>query len=138
MVLGENVSTSMEFFRLVPIEAFHGFVPNLVFVDDIVACDKNVAPEYDWQDKDGMSLYILSIIFMSNKVCVAAVYRVCPLRSDLTSIPHSKFQRTTNSMGEQFYKISYHLRLTLVGEVLRFELLFDGKVCGQVSEQYKD
>jgi len=75
---------------------------------------------------------------MSNGGCVAAIYEVVSLRSDLTSIPLSKFERTTNLMGEQFYKINFHLRLTLVGEVLKFECLFEGKVCGQVTAKYKD
>ncbi|KAF8253388.1 actin-like ATPase domain-containing protein [Wilcoxina mikolae CBS 423.85] len=119
MILGDHVSTSIGFFRLVPIENIHGFGPDLVFTDDLLACDKAVAPDYEWQDEE-------------------AVYQVCPLRSDLTPIPYSKFQRTTNSMGEQFYKINFQLRLTLLGEVLKFESLFDGKVCGQVTAQYKD
>jgi len=57
MILGDHVSTSIEFFRLVPVETFHGFGPNRVFTDELVACDSVVAPEYEWQDEDGMSLH---------------------------------------------------------------------------------
>jgi hypothetical protein len=75
---------------------------------------------------------------MSNGGCVTAIYEVVSLRSDLSSIPLSKFQKTTNSMGEQYYKINFQLRLTLLGEILKFECLFEGKVCGQVTAKYKD
>jgi len=85
-----------------------------------------------------MSLHPHLYYLMSDGICIAAVYVVCPLRSDLASIPVSEFQITTNSMGEQFYKINFQLRLTLVGEVLKFECLFDGNICGQVIAQYKD
>ncbi|KAF8538632.1 hypothetical protein BDD12DRAFT_806001 [Trichophaea hybrida] len=119
MILGDHVSTSMEFFRLVPVDTSHGDESDLVFIDELFACDSVEAPDYQWQDKD-------------------AIYQVVSLRADLSSIPRSKFRKTTNSEGEQFYKISYQLKLTLIGEVLKFELLFGGKVCGQVTAQYQD
>jgi len=47
MILGDHVSTSMGFFRLVSVETFHGLGPDLVFTDELVACDRVVAPEYE-------------------------------------------------------------------------------------------
>jgi hypothetical protein len=56
MILGDHVSTSIGFFRLVPVETY-GSGPNRVFTDELVACNSVVAPEYEWQDEEGMSLH---------------------------------------------------------------------------------
>jgi hypothetical protein len=55
MILGDHVSTSMEFFRLVPVDTSHGDESGLVFIDELLACDNVEAPDYQWQDKDGVS-----------------------------------------------------------------------------------
>jgi hypothetical protein len=46
-----------------------------------------------------------------------AIYRVCTLHSDLSSIPLKKFQKWTNSAGQRFYKVNFDLQVSRVSEV---------------------
>ena len=47
-----------------------------------------------------------------------------------------KFTKHTNSSGAVYYCVTYKLRMSLVDEVLKFELLFDGKCCGEVTAKF--
>jgi hypothetical protein len=40
-------------------------------------------------------------------------------------------------MGEQYYRVEYELRLSLVDEVMRFELMIDNEVCGIVTTRFE-
>ena len=62
-----------------------------------------------------------------------AIYRICILTSNLTGTPVGRFVKHTNSSGVVYYRVSYEHRISLVDEVLKFELLFDGKYCGDVT-----
>jgi hypothetical protein len=46
-----------------------------------------------------------------------ALYHVCTLRADLSTIPRSKFIKKTNSAGTQYYEVHYKLRMSLASEV---------------------
>lgn len=118
MVLGSTVSTSLPFYRTVPVPAIRGMAPYLIFHDELVSCDLDDAPDYQWKNAD-------------------AIRRLVSLRSDLSGIPTSKFPIRTNSMGEQYYRVEYELRLSLVDEVMRFELTIDNEVCGIVTARFE-
>ena len=66
-----------------------------------------------------------------------AIYRICTLTSNLTGTPVRKFTKYTNSSGVSYYRISFELQMSLVDEVLKFELLFDGKCCGEVTAKFE-
>ena len=66
-----------------------------------------------------------------------AIYRVCTLTSNLTGTPVGKFTQYTNSSGTSYYRIYFELQMSLVGEVLKFELLFNGKSCGKVTAKFE-
>ena len=65
-----------------------------------------------------------------------AIYRVCTLTSNLTRTPVGKFVKHTNSSGVVYYRVDFELHMSLVDEVLKFELLFDGKCCGKVTAKF--
>lgn len=40
-------------------------------------------------------------------------------------------------MGERYYRVEYELRLSLVDEVMHFELVLDNTVCGVVTARFE-
>lgn len=113
--VGTALTVSIAMYRLVPIVA--GYEPNLVLTHDLLACDIDDAPEFRWQNP-------------------SAVYKVCTLRADLATLPRALFERQWNSFGQEFFNIPFTIRITLDGEVLYFELLFDGVRHGDVVAEY--
>ena len=65
-----------------------------------------------------------------------AIYSICTLTSDLTGTPVRRFIKHTNSLGVVYYRVNHELRMSLVDEVLKFELLFDGKCCGEATAKF--
>lgn len=92
-IIGSTVSTALRFYRLVSVSS-----PDFIFFDPLLICDLEVAPDYKWRDP-------------------SAVGTVCTLRSDLTGIPVSKFKIKTNSSGERFYHVDFHLSMKILDEV---------------------
>lgn len=82
------------------------------------ACDLREAPQYRWRDP-------------------TSVYKVCTLRCDLTDVPVSSFTVLENCSGAEYYVIDFDLKLSLVNDVLQFEMLLDGKNCGQVTAKFE-
>lgn len=52
-----------------------------------------------------------------------AVFKMCTVRSDLSSIPPSKFKKTTNARGESCYELKPTLRLSILEDVSMSRLL---------------
>ena len=50
--------------------------------------------------------------------------------------PVGRFVKHTNSSGVAYYRVDFELQMSLVDEVLKFELLFDGKCCGKVTAKF--
>jgi hypothetical protein len=92
-IIGSTVSTALKFYRLVPVSS-----PDFIFYDPLLICNLEVAPDYKWKNP-------------------SAVDTVCTLRSDLTDIPVSKFKIKTNSSGERFYRVDFHLSMKVLDEV---------------------
>ena len=65
-----------------------------------------------------------------------AIHSICTLTSNLMGTPVDRFIKHTNSSGAVYYRVYYKLRISLVDEVLKFELLFDGKCCGEVTTKF--
>jgi len=40
-------------------------------------------------------------------------------------------------MGEQYYRVEYELRLSLIDEVMHFELVFEDEVCGVITARFE-
>jgi hypothetical protein len=72
--------------------------PDFGFQTDLQVCDLEEAPDYEWKNP-------------------GAVHRLCTLKTDLGNIPTGKFTRTTNSKGQQFYKIVFTLVMEVEDEV---------------------
>ncbi|KAF8242419.1 actin-like ATPase domain-containing protein [Wilcoxina mikolae CBS 423.85] len=114
----DTLSTSISFYRMVPVPSGRYARPSLVFHDDLLAYNYDDPPDYSWR-------------------IPGAVYCVCTLRSDLSSIPCNKFPKVANSEGLLFYRVEFELRMTLISEVLKFELLFDGEPYGAVTSKFQ-
>ena len=56
---------------------------------------------------------------------------------NLTGTPVGRFIKHTNSSGVVYYRVIYELRISIVDEVLKFELHFDGKCCGEVTAKFE-
>ena len=50
----------------------------------------------------------------------------------MTGTPVGRFIKHTNSSGV-YYRVDFELQMSLIDEVLKFELLFDGKCYGEVT-----
>ncbi|KAJ5342784.1 hypothetical protein N7541_011908 [Penicillium brevicompactum] len=61
---------------------------------------------------------------------------LCTVKADLTSVPRQLFDAKTNSEGERYYKVNYHLVLTPVSAGLLFSLEFNGMSYGSVRARY--
>ncbi|KAF8542987.1 hypothetical protein BDD12DRAFT_727596 [Trichophaea hybrida] len=114
----DTLSTSISFYRMVPVPVGRNARPNLVFYNDLLAYNYDDPPDFSWR-------------------IPGAVYRVCTLRSDLSAVPCRKFPKVANSQGMLFYRVEFELRMTLVSEVLKFELLFDGRPYGEVTAKFQ-
>jgi len=89
-----------------------------IFHIPLYACDVNNAPDFKWKRPDD-------------------IYRVCTLRTDLSSIPRENFQRRSNSAGQEYYYIYFQLKTTVVDEVLKYEFLFHGKTYSTVTAKFE-
>ncbi|KAI5783433.1 hypothetical protein FPQ18DRAFT_356158 [Pyronema domesticum] len=117
-VIEGNVSTAIRFYRNVPVPLVAGHQPNLKFTDELLACDLDDAPDFKWKNP-------------------ASVYRICTLTSNLHGISLKRFRKHTNSLGVQYYHIEFQLQISLVDEVLKFELLFEGQSKGSVTAKFE-
>lgn len=54
MVLGNTVFVSLPFYRTVPVPAIRGMAPYMTFHDELVLCDLDNAPDYQWKNVEGM------------------------------------------------------------------------------------
>lgn len=66
-----------------------------------------------------------------------AIRKLCTVRSDLSKIPRHQFPVVENCLGLRFYRVLFDLRLSILGEVLNFELLHEGKQCGKVTAKFE-
>ncbi|KAF8245037.1 actin-like ATPase domain-containing protein [Wilcoxina mikolae CBS 423.85] len=114
MIVGNIEPVMIDFFRSIPIPAAPR---DFIFHTPLFACDLMDPPDFKWKNPK-------------------AIYRVCTLFSDLSHIPLSKFKKTTNARGESFYEVKYVLRVTLLDEVLKFDRLVDGEVCGEITAKF--
>ncbi|KAF8247963.1 hypothetical protein K440DRAFT_583997 [Wilcoxina mikolae CBS 423.85] len=102
-VIGSTVSTSLKFFRLVPVTAQP---QDFIFRSPLLVCDDDIAPDYLWRRPD-------------------AVHELCTLSSDLSSVPRSEFEIQSTPTGA-YYRVSYNLVMKVQDETLTFELRIDG------------
>ncbi|KAF8247382.1 hypothetical protein K440DRAFT_661489 [Wilcoxina mikolae CBS 423.85] len=118
MVLKDDTSISMTFYCLVSIPTIRGLQPQLQLYHTLLGCDLDNAPDFKWKNPD-------------------VIRNVCTLHSDLSRIPTSKFTVWSNSSGERFYKITYDLKMSLISEVLKFEMVFQGDSYGEVYANFE-
>ncbi|KAA8895128.1 hypothetical protein FN846DRAFT_922535 [Sphaerosporella brunnea] len=111
--VGDEMSTSFPFYR-----AYSELPRRLVFTETLTACDSDAAPEFQWMDP-------------------TAIYSVCEVEADLSRIPREKFSRTTAPSGKSYYVVSYEIRMSLVADVLRFEVVFEGRSQGIIKVRMK-
>jgi hypothetical protein len=51
-------------------------------------------------------------------------------------VKRKRFQKITNSSGQEFYQVPFSLRASVINEVLNFELLFEGKSYGSAVTKF--
>ena len=93
MIVGTTVTTSMPFYRLVPVNN-----PTFIFTCSLRICSQDSAPDYMWRNPE-------------------AVKRACSLRADLSTVPVSRFRIKTNSRGQAFYRVDFKLAIKIQDEV---------------------
>ena len=142
-----NESTSMEFFRMVSIPR-SGAPPCLIVSHELLACDLDVPPDFKWKNPSctaslpplSLPLPPPALVHRCGLIGFGdglAIYRICTLTADLTGTPVGKFTQYTNSSGASYYRVNIKLQISLVDEMLKFELLFDGKSCGEVTAKFE-
>ena len=93
MIVGTAVTTSLSFYRLVPVAD-----PDFVFTSHLYICDLDSAPDYMWRNPRGARV-------------------ACTLHADLSTVPVSKYKTKTNSQGQRFYHVSFKLAVKVQDEV---------------------
>ena len=93
MIVGATVTTSLPFYRLVPVAN-----PQFILTSYLYICDLDSAPDYIWCNPKGAR-------------------RACTLRADLSTVPVSKYRIQTNSQGQKFYRVDYELAVKVQDEV---------------------
>ena len=132
----DNTSVSFPFFRSVPTS--QDMCSKFIYEDELFACDENQAPAFKWRKPSSInypghscfySLFLADLLRL-------AVHRICTLQSDLSRIKKERFPKFTNSKGKEFYDLRYDLRMGIIDEVLKFEMLFEGQNCGTVTAEF--
>jgi hypothetical protein len=63
---------------------------------------------------DPVTLKMCALILFGTRI---AVKRVCIVHADLSHVPTSKFSRRRNSLGLDYFVVSFSLRMSIVKEV---------------------
>lgn len=62
---------------------------------------------------------------------------MCKLSADLSMIPVSSWPVVTSDKGKEYYRMSVSIKVTILDDVLKFELMHNGKSYGEVKTEYK-
>lgn len=118
-VVGHTVSVSFSFHRTLEVSENPDERPSLLFSDDLVACDIDDAPDFKWQNP-------------------SAVQRICTVHSDLSAVQIEDLPKKRRANGKSYCKVKYQLKLTILNEVLRFELVHQGTTKGTATTRFDD
>jgi len=116
-VIAQTAVVTYSFVRMVRVPT-HG-PPNLRFTQSLLACDLDNPPDYKFENP-------------------SAIETVCTVHYDLSAVPTSKFGCQKNSDGNWYYKIDFDLTMTIDGEVIKFEVLYQGTSYGLVTTQFDE
>ncbi|KAA8913169.1 hypothetical protein FN846DRAFT_916415 [Sphaerosporella brunnea] len=111
--IGDTMSASFKVYRV-----FDNLPRNLIFTVELRACDTDDSPEFIWMDP-------------------TALYSVCSVEADLSSIPRNKFRKMRNSSGDDYYEVHFTVCMSLTSDVLKFEVLFEGKPHGIATARFE-
>lgn len=92
-------------------------------------------PEYEWRASESetpkdISEDVHTLTYRTE------IYRIFTLPANLSMIPRERFKRKTTKQGE-YYVIHYKIKMTILGEVMRWELIFDGKSYGSIDAVFE-
>ena len=62
---------------------------------------------------------------------------MCKLRADLSKVPASSWATVTSDKGKEYYRMRFSIQVTYLDDVLKFELMHNGKSYGEVKTEYK-
>jgi len=116
-VIAQTAVVTYPFVRMVKVPT-HG-PPNLRFTQSLLACDLDNPPDYKFKNP-------------------SAIETVCTVHCDLSAVPTSKFSCKKNSDGNRYYKIVFDMTMTIVDEVIKFELLHQGTRYGVVTTKFDE
>jgi len=116
-VIAQTAVVTYPFVRMVEVPTYGP--PELRFTDSLVSCDLEYPPDYKFKNP-------------------SAIETVCTVHSDLSTVPTSKFGCQRNSNGKQYYKIVFDMTMTIVDEVIKFELLYQGTSYGVVTTKFDE
>ena len=117
-VIAQTAVITFPFMRMVQIPDA-GAAPYLRFVDELLSCDLDTAPDYKFRNPN-------------------AITNVCTVHSDLSGITLSKFTLKTNSNGQKYYQLCFDMAMTIVDEVIKFELKYKGESYGVVTTRFDE
>lgn len=113
--LTESFSGSHKFYVNIPAS----FSPSdLIYRCSLLHCEEDTPPEFEWENEK-------------------AIEKTCTLLANLGDIPTSKMHKCHNAAGGVYYKIYFDLKMTVVDEVIKFELVFEGQTYGSVTTKFE-
>ncbi|KAK3677146.1 hypothetical protein LTR78_002684 [Recurvomyces mirabilis] len=90
-----------------------------IATDELVVCDQDIAPD-GYSAGSGSSTSIL-----------------CKLRADLSTVPRSYWQDSSNSAGQSFSRIEYQLGMHIESGSIKFDLRVHGVSYGNVVVEFE-
>ena len=109
---------------IVDISADNYLRSSYIFTVDLLACDADVAPEY--QNSASMDTFCRRLRIVVSKICT--------LSTDVKKLPNHAWARKYGGLGA-YYSADIELAMRF-GSMLEFELMWNGEVKGTVSANY--
>ncbi|KAL7275880.1 hypothetical protein RUND412_001157 [Rhizina undulata] len=105
IVITEDLNFSIPCYRVVERGS------SLLFETKLLACNRDDAPS--WNNPEH-------------------VFTVGTMTADLSKLPFNRFDMFKNVKGRKYWRVHYTLEMTIVGGIINFSLVFEGKSYGKV------
>lgn len=140
-MVGPNYRSSITLCRTLPVPKDPEEELDLVFKSKLISCDLDEEPDYKWQDSrseysitDGDRNVIDEIYVLTWSE--TDIRKVCTCISDLSGVDPKRFSIKTTGYGLKYYVVEFELTISLIDEVLQFELSFEGEKFGSATAKF--
>lgn len=127
--MSKDHSAAFEFVRHIQVNG-----GSFVFQEEIYASYDSPPPKFSWEI--GESEFHLMLFPRTTIDKVLGVYKVGTFTADLRRISVKNFPQVIDEKGDHFYKVGYSIKSSIVNDLLKFELIFDGRNYGETQLEF--